>query len=361
MRAAATMILLLALPARGQEEHLGPAPTRDQYPINFQTLSYIPAPPDVLASGRYEADLQTVEANTLDFSNAVQLLLVTPPPPQRLSITPAQAQEWGARYPTIPLLYYFQMETNLATLRLRTGLGHGWEASVMVSFFSAAGGFEDGLIENVHHSFGFNDVGRTSVQRDQVRVVVIQNGQLTYYSDRGVRPTMLDPLLGLTQNLYDSERFAMAVNLQLKPPVTRDLYYASNGWDSALQFTGRWSPNASVDTYFGVGAVHRQSGSLLFNRDGFRDQLGVHAMIEGWRDGSWRPFLQLVYLTGTAYPVSGTQWNQPSLQQDLGLHWLCAPNLVFTFRYLKDITTNNNTMEMALIMEAAWRFGTARR
>jgi hypothetical protein len=34
---------------------------------------------------------------------------------------------------------------------------------------------------------------------------------------------------------------------------------------------------------------------------------------------------------------------------------------VFTFRYLKDITTNDNTMEMGLIMEATWRFGAGRR
>jgi hypothetical protein len=99
----------------------------------------------------------------------------------------------------------------------------------------------------------------------------------------------------------------------------------------------------------------------LFNRDGFRDQLGIHAMVEGWRRGAWRPFFQLVYLTGTSYPVPQTMWSKPSLQQDLGLRWLCTPNLVFTFRYLKDITTNDNTMEMGLIMEATWRFGAGRR
>lgn len=360
MRTAAAMILLLGLPALGNEEHLGPAPTRDQYPINFQTLSYIPAAPDVLPFGRYEMDLQTVEANTLDYSGPIEVILAVPPP-QRLAVTLAQAQAWGASISWFPVLYYFQMETNLTTFRLRTGLGNGWEASVTLPFFSAAGGFEDGLIENVHHTFGFHDVGRTSVQRDQVRVILIKNGQVTYYSDRGVRPTMLDPLLGLTHNLYESDRFAMALNLQVKPPVTRDLYDARNGWDSALQFTGRWSPNASVDTYFGTGAVHRQSGSLLFNRDGFRDQLGIHAMVEGWRRGAWRPFFQLVYLTGTSYPVPQTMWSKPSLQQDLGLRWLCTPNLVFTFRYLKDITTNDNTMEMGLIMEATWRFGAGRR
>jgi len=360
MKGAAAVLLFLAWPAMGQEpEHFGPAPTRDQYPINFQTLSYIPASPDALPAGRYEVDLQSVEANTLDFSDQIQSILPVNPP-RRLSVTPAQAQQWAAQFPQVPLLYFFQMETNLTTLRMRAGLGHGWEVTLMVPFFDASGGFEDGLIENVHHTFGFHDVGRTAIQKNQVRVVVIRNGQVTYYADRGIHTTMLDPVLGLTHTLYASDRLAMAVNLQLKPPLTRNLYDAREGLDSDLQFTARWTPVASVDTYFGTGAVHRQSGNILFNRDGLRDQLGVHAMVEGWRQGAWRPFLQLVYLTGTAYPMPGTQWNQPSLQMDLGIHWLRSPSQACTLRYQKDITTNNNTMEMALILEAAWRFGKGR-
>jgi len=112
-----------------------------------------------------------------------------------------------------------------------------------------------------------------------------------------------------------------------------------------------------VDTYFGAGMVHRQSGNLIFNQYGFRDQLGLHAMVEGWCDRAWRPFFQLVYLTGSTYATPGDQLNKPSLQHDLGLHWLATPNLVFTLRYMNNITNNENTADMALILEAAWRFG----
>jgi hypothetical protein len=300
-----------------------------------------------------------VEANTLDFSNQIQAILPVNPHP-RLRVTPAQAQQWASLYPNIPLLYFFQMETNLTSLRLRAGLGGGWEAFATLPVITVWGGCEDGLIEGVHHEFGFFDVGRTSIYKNQVRVVVIKYGQVVYYSDQGEGPKVQDPVLGLTRSVYESTSAAMAVSLQVKPPLTGNSYGATSGWDSEFQFTGRWSPNSSIDTYFGAGAVHRQSGNRLVQPEGFRDQLGIHAMVEGWRHCAWRPFYQLLYQTGTAYPLLGTQWNQPSLQQDLGVHWLCRRDLVFTLSYLKDITTNNNTMEMALIAEASWRFGKGR-
>jgi len=355
MQSAAALFLALTLPAWGQDwGHLGPAPTRDQFPINLETLSYTPTAPDVLPPGGFEADLQWAEANTFEFSDVVKRDL-TVNPPKGISLT--QAQQFAQQNPTLPLIFFFQMETALRTLRLRAGLGGGWEAWAMLPVLSYSSGFEDGLIDWTHHTFGFNQDGRADIPANQVRVVVIQNGSVTVYSDHGSGPKVQDPVAGLTRSLYQSDALALAINLQVKPALTRSLDHARAGWDSAFQFTGRWSPSASVDTYFGGGVVHRQSGNLIFNQYGFRDQLGLHAMVEGFRDGRWRPFFQLVYLTGTTYATPGDQLNKPSLQHDLGVHWLARPNLVFTLRYMNNITNNENTADMALIMEAAWRFG----
>ncbi|MDR3673503.1 MAG: DUF3187 family protein [Holophaga sp.] len=355
MKIAVALLLALSLPAWSQDSgHLGPAPTRDQFPINLETLTYIPAAPDVLAAGAYEADLQWVEANTFEFSDVIKHDLKVNPPK---GISLAQAQQFAAQNPQLPLIFFFQMETSLTTLRLRAGLGGGWEGWMMLPVLSYSSGFEDGLIDWTHRTFGFNQEGRSDFPADQVRVVVVQNGAVTVYSDHGTGPRVQDPVAGLTRNMYQTDALSLAVNVQVKPPLTRSLDRARAGWDSALQFTGRWTPNGSLDTYFGAGVVHRQSGNLIFNQYGFRDQLGLHAMVEGWRDRAWRPFLQLVYLTGSTYATPGDHLDKPSLQHDLGVHWLATPNLVLTLRYMNNITNNENTADMALILEGTWRFG----
>jgi hypothetical protein len=226
----------------------------------------------------------------------------------------------------------------------------------MVPVLRWSGGFEDGLIEWTHNTFGFNQTGRNYIETNQVRVVVIQNGKVTEYSDHGGGSRLQDPVLGLTQSLYDRGDCVLAANLQVKPAVVPSLYNSRTGLDSSLQVTGRWSPDRSIDTYFGIGVVHRQSGNLTFNQNGFRDQVGAHAMIEGWRTGAWRPFVELLYLTGAEHASSDGNLAKYSLQHDLGVHWVCAPNLVFSVRYMNNITNNENTADMALIADVNWRF-----
>ena len=359
MRLVSAGLLTLTLPlwAQSQEpEHLGPVPARDQFPINLETLSYVPAPPDVLPAGAFEANLQCVEANTFEFSDAIKDALQQGNPSSRLSISRSQADQFAAKNPNAPLLFFFQMETTLTTLRVRAGLGNGREAWVMVPVLRWSGGFEDGLIDWTHRTFGFNQTGRNYIDTNQVRVVVIQNGKVTEYSDHGGGSRLQDPVLGLTQSLYDRGDCVLAANLQVKPAVVPRLYNARSGLDSSLQVTGRWSPNRSIDTYFGIGVVHRQSGNLTFNQNGFRDQVGAHAMIEGCRTGAWRPFIELLYLSGAEHASTDGNLAKYSLQHDLGVHWVCEPNLVFSVRYMNNITNNENTADMALIADVNWRF-----
>lgn len=356
MRAAVAFLLALAIPAWGQaSDHLGPVPSRDQFPLNLLTLTYQPAPPDTLAAGAWQADLQCVEANTLEFSDVIKDDL-SQNPGQRLDITRAWAQGIAEKNPSLPVVFLFQMETTMTTLRLRAGLGHGREASVELPLFSYAGGFEDGLINQVH-SLGFYQAGRSAFPVDQVRLAVIQQGSLVYYSDRSAAPRLQDPVFGLTQSLNATPDFALSANAKVKPAMMRSQVGVRAGWDWGLQLTARWSPNPSMDIYFGLGGVRRESGSLAFNQLGFRNQFGAHFMVEGWRESAWRPFLQLLLLSGAAYPMAGQKLGLSSLQHDLGVHWVRAPGLVFTLSYMNNITNNENTADMAFSLEMTWRFG----
>jgi len=157
MHVTGTVLLTLALtvPVRSQEpEHLGPEPTRDQFPINLETLTYVPAPPDVLPAGAFEANVQCVEANTFEFSDLIKDALHQGNSSQRLSISLPQAQQFAAQNPNVPLIFFFQMETTLTTLRLRAGLGDGREAWVMLPVLRWSGGFEDGANRAARHNTG---------------------------------------------------------------------------------------------------------------------------------------------------------------------------------------------------------------
>ena len=352
--AALPLVLLLAVPAPGQDAgHLGPVPTRDQFLLNLLALTYMPVPPDTLAPGAWEADLQCVEANTLEFSDVIKERLAADPN-QRLDITREWAQGIARDHPGLPVIFLFQLETTVTTLRLRAGLPRGGEAWIQVPVFGYSGGFEDNLIEWVHR-IGFYQTGRSAFPRNQVRVAVIQKGELVYYSDRPAPPRMQDPVLGFTQSLRSGPSFSLAASLQLKPSMTRNLDGVRSGWDSGLQLSARWSPRPSLDTYFGLGAVHRESGSLPFNALRYRDQLGAHATVEWRRTRALRPFFQLLYLTGATQPVAGQKLSLPSLQHDLGFHWMLAPGRVFTLRYINNVTSNENTSDMALAAEFTWR------
>jgi hypothetical protein len=353
--AAFALVLALGLPARSQgTDPLGPIPTRDQFPLNLLTLAYQPVPPDTLAPGAWEADLQCVEANTLEFSDVIKNGLLADPH-RRLNITRDWAQTVARDNANLPVVFLFQMETTMTTLRLRAGLDAGREAWIEVPCFSYSGGFEDSVIEAVHR-IGFYQAGRTSFPENQVRVMVIQQGKVVYYNDQAASPKLQDPVLGFTQTLYSAPHLVLAASLQVKPALTHTLDGMRSGWDSGLQLTGRWSPNGSLDTYFGGGVVKRESGTMAFNQLGFRDQLGFHLMVEGRRNATWRPFFQLVYLTGAAHSMAGEKLGLTSLQHDLGVHWVYRPNLVFTFRYMNNITNNENTADMALIGEVTWCF-----
>ena len=349
---------VLAGPVAGEPIfHLGPAPTRDQFPPNLFSLAYQPAPPDPMAPGAWEADLQCVEANTLEFSDVIKDSLPANPA-ARINLSQQWAEGIAAANPSLPVIFLFQMETTLTTLRLRAGTGLGGEAWLQLPVLGYSGGFEDGLIEDIH-KLGFEQSGRAAIPKDQVRIVLIQDGQLKYYSNASSGPQVLDPVLGYTQRVLVTPASSLALSGQVKPALMPSRFDMRAGWDTGLQLSGRWSPLPALDLYYGFGGVHRESGSRAFNRFGFRDQRGAHLMVECLHNATWRPFFQLLYLSGSTFPMAGQRLNLPSLQHDLGVHWMLGRNQVLTLRYLNNITHNENTADIAFMLEYSLRSGAA--
>ncbi|GLH69728.1 hypothetical protein GETHPA_12610 [Geothrix rubra] len=78
----------------------------------------------------------------------------------------------------------------------------------------------------------------------------------------------------------------------------------------------------------------------------FRDACGAHGTWEYRRWRKVRPFLQLYLESGFLPKQPYQKLDRSSLQHDLGFHWQIKKNLVFTFRYLNNITHNENTADM---------------
>lgn len=79
-----------------------------------------------------------------------------------------------------------------------------------------------------------------------------------------------------------------------------------------------------------------------------RDGWGAHATWEYRRWGTVRPFFQLYAQSGYLPPQPSQKLDRPSLQHDLGFHWQFRKDAVLTFRYLNNITHNENTADMGL-------------
>ncbi len=75
---------------------------------------------------------------------------------------------------------HFDGETARSSLRLRHGLGDGWDLESEVSVLFGTGGFLDAFIEGFHQLFGFPDAGRRLVDRNQYDMRLRYHGQSVY-------------------------------------------------------------------------------------------------------------------------------------------------------------------------------------
>jgi len=342
-------LMMGGLLAAQEPMEMGPVPTREMFPLYLITQGYQPVDPTPLGTGRWRVDLERIQSNTFEFSG----IFKTQPVQDiegRVRVTREFVEAHAAEYRDLPLVFFFDEEITRTTLRVRHGIGEATDLWAEWPFQSHSGGRLDHLVE-AFHSLGFEQYGRDLVVKDQLTLVVMERGELRFYSDHGIRGKPQDPVIGLTHRLFAHDRGCLSLAFSVKPPITRTYDVYRSGWDHTLALTGRWQPSQAHVFHYGAGYVARPHGSSAHTGFGaFRDGLGAHAGWE-WRPSPrFRPFLQLLYQSGYLRPQVYQKLDRPSLQHDLGFHWQLGRRTVFTFRYLNNITHNENTADMGFVL-----------
>ena len=346
----------LALGAQEPVE-FGPFPTREMFPLFLPTLAYQPADPTPLGEGRWRVSVDHIRANTFEFSD----LLKEEAPRDiqgRIRVTREDAQELAAQHPSIPLIFYLDEEIVRTTLRLRRGLGDRTDVWAELPFQWHGGGHLDSLIEGFH-KLGFDQFGREFIARDRLTLAVMSRGELVFYSEESIRGKFQDPSIGITRSVAGSANWLLSATAALKLPLTTSYGEYRSGWDFSLGLTGRWQPAPRHVFYFGGAFIGRPPGSHAYNElafGGLRDGWGAHGTWEYRKWPRFRPFFQLYAQSGYLPKQPYQKLDRPSLQHDLGFHWTLWGQTVLTFRYLNNITHNENTADMGLGLSLDTRF-----
>lgn len=335
---------------------IGPLPTREMFPMFLVTQAYRPVDPTPVGQGRWRFSLEAMRANTFEFSEVFKER--TPDTQGRVSITREYVDAHAADFADVPLVFYFDEEIVRVEAHARYGLTDHTDLWLQVPFQSHDGGFLDGLIEGFH-KLGFEQFGRDYVQRDQLTLVVMEHGKVTFFNQERIRGKTQDPTLGLLHRFLERGPWRLSAHVSLKPPMTRMYGAYRAGWDPTAGLSARYQSSARHVFYGGFGHVARTPGSEAYNRiedNGFRNGWGAHATWEYRPGGKWRPFIQLYWQSGYLEKHPYQMLDQPSLQHDLGVHWQVHPRAVLSFRYLNNLTHNANTADMGLGLNLTARF-----
>ncbi|HQL47789.1 MAG TPA: DUF3187 family protein [Holophaga sp.] len=358
MRAALFLLLASLLGAQTPPLELGPAPTREMFPLYLVTLPYQPVDPTPLGRGRWQASVVHLRSNTFEFSEVLKERAPTNAA-GRVVLTREYVEANAHAYADVPIVFYFDEEILRTDFRLRMGLTDRTDLWAELPFQSHTGGYLDRLIEGFH-SLGFEQYGRDQVAQDQLTLVVMEHGRIRFFNQERLWAKFQDPTLGLTHRLLERGPWRVSAYFTVKPPITTSYGVYRGGWDHGGGLTARWEPHPHHVFYGGFGLVARPKGSEAYNRDipggGFRNGGGFHVGWEGRSSPRWRPYLQLLGQSGYLRRLPYQKLDRPSLQHDVGLHWLLGPRTAATFRYLNNITHNANTADMSLGLSLTHQF-----
>lgn len=332
----------------------GPSFTQDLFPLNLVSLTYRPVGAETIGAGKWQYSFQVIRSNTLEFSDAIRNTLKDHHG-GRISVDRDTAEQFAGIHPNEPMLFYFDGEVQRTELQFRYGLTPDTDLALTLGWLSAGGGCLDGLIEDVH-KIGFRQVGRDAIERNQLSAVIIQNGQVTYFSDRKIGCKPMDPQLTLVHRLHEAQHWTVSFVGTLQLPLTTFEEGIRSDWDTSAGLAFQWRPAGNNVFNGGVAYLRR---AVKDEKDVFpfhlKDQIDGHL---GWEWRGWsrvRPFLVLVcYDALTGKDPSGTL-DKFSLLHDLGMHVRLGERTALTFSYTNNITHYRNTADLGFTLRLTAR------
>ncbi len=358
-----TLFALLAslgpcLPVCGQDPLAydpGVAPTRELFPLQLIPLSYQPLSPRPVGVGRWQVSLHSARSNVFEFSDAIK----NGPPRDlqgRVLLTRDYWNQHAGDYAHLPFAFWFDEEVLRTTIDVRTGLGPRTDAFLQWAWVSHTGGALDSTIERFHSVLGFRQWGRDLVARNQLVVAMMARGQVTFYSDDPIKRKPQDPVLGIVHQLMEGSSGGLSLTASVKPPLTKTYDVYQSGWDTQAGLSGWWDFAPGHQLTYGAAYTHRATGSAAYEQIGYRHEAGGHLGLRWRTKKALQPYLQLQFLSGFARPIEGATFHRPAFTHDLGLHWFFTPRAFATFRYVNNVSHNENTADMAFAVGITARF-----
>jgi hypothetical protein len=355
---------VLALPAWAQDApapeeekpvsgtHYGLLRMRDLTPFGFLRLDMRPAHAVSGPPGNWGVEVELGYQNTWAMSPNVQQYLSSLPGRRRLG--PAEIQ---AIRDLPGEAYLVDMELGLLDVAFHYKLTQHWGVYGVFSAVHYGGGFLDSSIEAFHREFGLSSFGRTSVERNDVNVILdLKRTQIVQpqLPENGV----LDPTFGVRYNTAkNGEPWNVVVEAAVKVPYGGERAFLSTGHtDYGLQLTLQrfWERHAAYASLAGVhtkGTDTTQSYSREF----------IPTLVLGY-EYQWTSQLNVIaqgYASRSVYTRNDTDLDdllKEKYQFSLGARYRIGGS-VLSFAVTENLGTFNNTPDIGF--QLGWAYSPA--
>ncbi len=255
-----------------------------------------------------------------------------------------------------PQSAHFDGETARAALRLRRGLGAGWDVETEVSALFGSGGFMDAFIEGFHEFFGFPDAGRPLLDRNQFRMRLRYHGTRVYdMAEDEVGFGDLPVVFTKRLREEDSQGPGWALRLGLELPMgSAERGFGNGGWDLGVgvlceRSVGRWTYTAAADLIKAADPEAFEESGLALNQ--------LYAL-QGGLEYRWSDTLsllaQLVYNPAYSDDFVFEEFGSPMMDLALGCAWDRGP-MQMQFAVLEELIADQGP-DLGFHWGASWGF-----
>ncbi|MDP6939730.1 MAG: DUF3187 family protein [Planctomycetota bacterium] len=304
----------------------GPLATRVQHPFSLTLLSMRPRRAVIQEEGTSRASLD------LAYSSIHEVLTLG------------------------PQSVHFDGETARSSVRVRRGIGNGWDVESEASILFGSSGFLDAFIEGFHEFFGFPDAGRPLLERDQYRMRLRYHGQRVYDLVEDEYGFGDVPVIFTKQLQAESDQGpGVALRFGLEFPIgSAERGFGNGEFDFGLgtlfeSSAGRWTVTGALD-FIAPGRPEAFESAGLSLDSVYSVQAGLEFR---WSD-SLSLLTQLAYVSPYTRDYPMEEFSSAMIDFALGCAWQ-RKSTILHFAILEDLAARQGP-DFGIQMGASWGF-----
>jgi hypothetical protein len=333
------------------QQFYGPLRARDLTPFGYLRLDMRPAFTDEVTPGHWAIETEIAYQNTWALSDGVEHYLASLP--DRRDLTEQNVADIRA----LPgENFLVDLELAQLDLTLHRQFTADWGAYLVVSAAAYGGGALDGVIEQVHSTFGMSQMGRRGVERDQMNVVMDLDSLQYVLLDSGSRSGLLDPTVGVRYSgLRLPAPWQAALEAAVKVPVAGERELLSTGRaDVGVQAS--FMRRGEIHALYGSLAIVDYAGSDSELQPGRRIVPTIVLGVESHLTATWHAVVQ-AYASPSLYGTDDTHLDELTSNKyllSLGLRYHRGAHLL-SFAVTENVANMDNTPDVGFQVGWAYR------